>query len=343
MIPLLALFTFPDWLGDQHVPDDLPEEVGDYRFVGDAFWQIGTRMDEHPDVGTVESIGETVRGEPIWAFHISPPQDEIERSVLVFGGIHALEWISTEVAVDLLLESIEYPPEGVALTVIPLLNPDGRFKVEDDLEHGRTDVYRRGNAPNVDLNRDFAVNREPRAVWSKIIPGYYASSDAPLSQPESQALDALADRERYTRAASLHAFGGFLYYPWSGRWERPPDREEFVELGRAMEQAQGPKAYRTRQLSRWGFFFRAQGSEIDHLYGRYGTRAFLVELTRSGFRAGKLRKDYKTPFRWYNPVDPHPHIRQGVEAMRALISHPTMDGERDLQPPELPAVETDEE
>jgi hypothetical protein len=237
--------------------------------------------------------------------------------VLVFGGIHALEWISTQVATATLVDAIVNPRAHVAVTVVPLLNPDGRHKVELDLRAGRN-AYRRGNAPSVDLNRDYTVHRHSTSLWRKVLPGYHASNVAPLSQPESVALDALADRERYDRAASLHAFGGFFYYPWSGRWERPDDWHDHVALGRAMERAQGVLAYKTRQLSRWGFFFRAQGTELDHFYGRYGTKMFLVELTRSGVNPFRTR-DWKTYFRWYNPRRPERHVRAGLAAMQALI------------------------
>ena len=84
-----------------------------------------------------------------------------------------------------------------------------------------------------------------------------------------------------------------------------------------MEAAQGPRAYKTRQLSRWGFFFRALGTEIDHLYGEYGTYAFLIELTRSGINPLKPA-DWKTRFRWYNPRKPTRHIDKGLAAVRAL-------------------------
>ena len=97
-----------------------------------------------------------------------------------------------------------------------------------------------------------------------------------------------------------------------------------LDLGRQMEAAQGKYAYRTRQLARWGFFFRAQGAELDHLYGRYGTRAFLVELTRSGLDPLHVLRDSRVFFRWYNPKDPRPHIERGAAAMRAL----TMSGSR---------------
>jgi hypothetical protein len=200
--------------------------------------------------------------------------------------------------------------------VIPSLNPDGRAKVERDLVEGRN-AFRRGNANNVDLNRDFEVNREARAIWRHVIPRRYATSPSPLSQPESRALDALADAERFDVAVSLHAFGGFLYYPWAGRWERPADWKEFHRLGLVMQGAMGAHAYRPRQLSRWGFFFRGHGMEIDHLYGKYGTKAFLVETTRSGI--DPLRPgEWKRHFRTYNPRDPARHVREVVDALRAL-------------------------
>ena len=211
---------------------------------------------------------------------------------------------------------LAFPVPNVEIVVVPSLNPDGRAKVETDLLAGRN-AYRRGNRDNVDLNRDFAVNRTSDAVWKAIIPSRYATSPGALSQPESRALDALAAAEHFDAAVSLHAFGGFIYYPWAGRWERAPDWPEFQRLGLIMQAGMGDHAYKPRQLSRWGFFFRGLGMELDHLYGTYGTRAFLVETTRSGL--SPLRPgEWGNHFRLYNPRDPAPHIRRGVGLLRAL-------------------------
>jgi hypothetical protein len=282
-------------------------------------WQLWAAVSEvvqrHPDL-EVEQIGASLHGTPIWAVHV-PAAGAPRRKVLVMAGLHAMEWISTEVALAALQDLVTDRVPGVALTFVVLVNPDGRDKVELDLAAGRN-AYRRGNLDNVDLNRDFAVHRERNSVWHGALPGYHATTKAPLSQPETRAIDALAARERYDRAASLHAFGGFFYYPWAGAWGRPQDWGAFVHLGRAMEEAQGARAYKTEQLSRWAFFFRAHGAEIDHLYGRYGTLAFLIELTRSGV---DLRKpaDLRTYFRWYNPREPARHLEKGVAALRALV------------------------
>ena len=317
--------AFAAWAAGQHAPDTVPEVASGYRFAAQDFQAIAGISADRPGVVEVEQIGTSVQGRPLWAFHIEDPATPPERSVLVFGGIHALEWIGTEVATDLALDLVEHPVPGVRVTVIPLLNPDGRARVEQDLLEGRN-AYRRGNGRNVDLNRDFSVNTEVRSVWAHLIPGYYRHSEKPLSQPESRALDTLAAREKYDRSASLHAFGGYFYYPWAGRYAHPPDEQDFVTLGQAMENAQGAHAYRTKELSHWGFFFRAQGAELDHLYGKYGTRAFLIEFTRSGLSPWHPRA-WKSDFRLYNPADPREHRAGGVRAVRELVRHPEVPGE----------------
>ncbi|MBX2803917.1 MAG: hypothetical protein KTR31_39945 [Myxococcales bacterium] len=301
---------------------DPPELVEGYSFMSTHFDRLVDLAEERPAAVRIETLGTTTRGRPIYAFHVAEPHEPVVERVLVFAGIHPTEWISVEVAVQILEELIRRPVPGISVTVIPVLNVDGRVKSESDVAIGRFKAFRRGNgaSPPVDLNRDFAVHRESRSIWRRLLPGYHATSPTgALSQPETQALDALARRQLYDRAVSLHAFGGYHYYPWSGRWRRAEDHRRFVALGRSMEAAQGAGAYRPRQLSRWGFFFRAQGTEIDHLYGEYGTEAFLMELTRSGIRPWRLRKDLRTPFRWYNPRRPRKHVERGVSAVRALI------------------------
>lgn len=308
-----------DWVARMPDPDPVPAMAEGYRFAGPALRQLAARVRERPGVVQLERLGTSAGERPIWAFHVADPTVEVTEEVLVIGGIHALEWIGSEVALDLLDELIDHPPAGTRVTVIPWLNPDGRAHVESDLRHDRLTTYRRGNARGVDLNRDQAEQRDVRAVWRHLLPGYYGHSDAPLSQPESQALDALLSRHAYDRAASLHAFGGYLYHPWAGAWARPEGWPDYVRTGRCMEKAQARGAYRTRQLARWGFFFRAHGTELDHLHGAHGIDAWLVELTRSGLRPLHLLADRKTPFRWYNPVHPAAHRRRGLAAMRVLI------------------------
>lgn len=285
--------------------------------MGPALAHLAALADQRPGVLRAEGIGQTLGGHTVWAFHVAEPGVPVQREVLVMAGIHALEWIGTDAAMALLDELIARPLPGVSVTVVPFANPDGRIKVEADLTEGAVDRYRRGNLAAVDLNRDWAVHREPRAVWRHLLPARYEASPAPLSQPETRALDALAARHDYDAIASLHAFGGYLYHPWAGRWGRPDAWADHVITGRQMERAQGAGAYRTRQLSRWGFFFRAQGTELDHVHEVYGAQTWLVEITRSGLQRPS---DRKVPYRWYNPRDPQPHLRRTLAALRVLLT-----------------------
>lgn len=287
-----------------------------YHFQAEIHARVAPLVDERPGVVTPFVAGHTVENRPVWAFRIRDPARPAHHKMLVFAGIHALEWVGVESAFRFLEDAILHPPPGVELVVIPILNVDRRLQVEADLLRGER-IYRRSNVNGVDLNRDFSVNRESDAIWQHIIPDRYSKSPAPLSQPESQLIDRLADEERFDTAVSLHCWGGYIYYPWSGLFERPPDHVEFVEMGQAMQRAQNGVAYRVQQLSHWGFFFRALGSEIDHLYGEYGTRAFLIEMSRSGMHP--LRpKTWRDPFRFYNPADPEHHTQIGFQALRAL-------------------------
>lgn len=322
---LLTLARAADWADDALARVTPPHPEPAYHFADEVFHEIAAVAKERPEIVRPFLVGHTTQDRPIWGFRVSDPATPVRRKMLVFANIHALEWVPTEDALAFLLDTARDPVPGVEVTVIPVLNPDGRAKVEDDLRAGRNE-YRRGNgavnakgkpAP-VDLNRDFAVNAEPRAVWQAIIPGRYAHSAVPLSQPESQALDRLADAERFDVAVSLHAFGGYFYYPWAGRWERPADWATYDALSLRMQAAMGKHAYKPRQLSRWGFFFRAQGAELDHLYGKYGTLTWLVETTRSGLSPFRP-KEWKVHFRWYNPRDPAPHVEGGRRFLRELL------------------------
>lgn len=288
----------------------------DYHFRADIHAALAPLVAERPGVVQPFVAGHTVEGRPVWAFRVRDPARPAHHKMLVFGGIHALEWLGVESAFRFLLDAIAHPPPGVEVVVIPILNVDRRLQVEADLLRGDR-IYRRSNVNGVDLNRDFAVNRESDAVWKHLIPARYSTSPGPLSQPESQLIDRLADAERFDSAVSMHCFGGYIYYPWSGLFERPPDREEFVRIGREMQRAQSGWSYRVQQLSHWGFFFRALGSEIDHLYGKYDTKAFLIEMSRSGIHPLKP-ETWKDPFYSYNPQDPEHHAHMGFQALRAL-------------------------
>lgn len=312
-VALALASPYLDWQATQ-APVAHPEPR--YHYAAEVHAELAPLVRERSGVIWPFEIGRSVEDRPIWAFRVKVPGVETKRRLLVFANIHAMEWVPTEVAGRFLEELVLHPIAGLEVVVVPTLNVDGRARVEEDLVKGEN-TYRRGNARKVDLNRDFAVNREARAIWKAIIPGRYTTSKEALSQPEAQAIDHLAAGEHFDVAVSLHAFGGFIYYPWAGLWERPKDWATFHQIGEVMQAGMGAHAYRPRQLSRWGFFFRGHGMELDHLYATYGTYAFLVETTRSGLSPFRPQ-DWGNRFRFYNPTDPTRHRTEGAAMLRSL-------------------------
>jgi hypothetical protein len=89
----------------------------------------------HPTLCDVQSIGNSVEGQPIWALKISGTAPEASKGDVVFIGLHhAREWITVETALYLaerLLNEYGANPQVQAdinrlrIWIIPVANPDG--------------------------------------------------------------------------------------------------------------------------------------------------------------------------------------------------------------------------
>jgi protein MpaA len=112
-------------------------------------------------VHTVD-LGDSVRGRDVVAVEIVGADPDT--AALVVGCIHGNE--PAGIAVARALTHVR-PPAGVALWIVPDLNPDG---VAADT---------RQNAHGVDLNRNFPTRWRPQT-------GVFASGPYPLSEPESR-------------------------------------------------------------------------------------------------------------------------------------------------------------
>jgi N-acetylmuramoyl-L-alanine amidase len=118
-----------------------------------------------------QTIGHSVEGRPIQAVRVGSASAAVK--VLVFGLVHGDEPGGSEVVARL---RHSHPPRGVALYLVPDLNPDG------------THAGRRQNAHGVDLNRNFPYR------WQAAPRGENYPGPSALSEPESQAAAALIRR-----------------------------------------------------------------------------------------------------------------------------------------------------
>jgi hypothetical protein len=243
-----------------------------------------------------ERYGTSAEGEPLWALDVRPPG--ARGAILVVAGLHAMEHVGPLTALALVARAAASPSwSRRRLVVAPLANPDG-FRAVERARVAGARRFQRGNARGVDLNRNFAEGWDGGYYLSRLFPRVFAAGAGPLSEPESAALDALAGAVRPAAAVSLHAFGEWIYVPWAGRREAPPDLDRHLELARAMA-ARQPRPYRVMQLARRSRLFAARGAELDHFYGRHRALSFLIEVgagPRLGTPGGWL-----DPYRWFTP------------------------------------------
>jgi protein MpaA len=118
-------------------------------------------------------IGHSTRGRPIRAYVIGDLH--AARTMLVVGCIHGNEPAGIAIARRLVATTAPIP--GLALWVVPVLNPDG------------VAANTRQNGRRVDLNRNFPYRWAP-------LTGYQYSGPHALSEPESRAAFGLINRIR---------------------------------------------------------------------------------------------------------------------------------------------------
>lgn len=190
----------------QVIATSTPRSIGQPRSATPAPTQtvLGTRLSvsavpsqailSPTEAGTGERlIGLSAEGRAITAYRFGGGG----RVLALVGGIHGGYELNT---VRLLDEMRRLPglsaliPSGTALVIIPALNPDGVARGQ-----GETGRF---NARGVDLNRNWACAWSPQARWrdQAVNPG-----DAPMSEPETQALAAYLLSERPAALLSFHS------------------------------------------------------------------------------------------------------------------------------------------
>ncbi len=186
-----------------------------------------TELDKVPDVvdglevlpekdETKTVIGQSVQGNDITAYHFGTGNKEI----LFIGGIHAgYSWNTVLVAYELMdyLNSTGAVPEGLKVTVIPTLNPDGQELVvgttglftADAVPSGAgATIPGRFNANKVDLNRNFDCDWQSTGVWQNT---KVSGGSSAFSEPESQALRDYVSQNTPSAVVAWYSAAGGVY------------------------------------------------------------------------------------------------------------------------------------
>ncbi len=162
-------------------------------------------------------IGKSVREKDITLYQYG----EGEKEILFVGGIHGGYGWNT---VLLAYEAIDYfeanpnaIPNGVKVTIIPVLNPDGLDKVvntsdrfeSSDISTSQSDIIAgRFNANEVDLNRNFDCEWQTTGKWqSRTVSG----GDKVFSEPESLAIKNYIESKKPTAVVVWYSAAGGVY------------------------------------------------------------------------------------------------------------------------------------
>jgi hypothetical protein len=181
-----------------------------------------------------------------------------------------------------LIEALVHERE---IWIVPLLNPDGHVYQEETLGVPGWRKNRRkidDEVLGVDPNRNYAylwgyddVGSSPEPL-SETYRGAWA-----FSEPESDAIRRLVERQDFTIAISYHSFGRLVLYPWG--WTRQavtPDHAIFAAVADSLVRENG-----YRPGNPWsGAIYLTNGDFDDYMYGELNaakerrTFAFTVEL-----------------------------------------------------------------
>ncbi|MFS7912825.1 putative metallocarboxypeptidase D [Helianthus anomalus] len=176
-------------------------------------------------ISKIYSIGKSVFGVPLWAIEISnkPGKEEAKPAFKFIGNVHGDEPVGRELLLRLanwLCDNYMKDPlatlivDNVHLHILPSMNPDGYS------------LRRRGNANNVDLNRDFPDQF------------FQMNDDLTERQPETKAIMNWIKKIRFTASASLHGGALVANYPWDGTQDKSksyyacPDDEAFKYMAK---------------------------------------------------------------------------------------------------------------
>ncbi|KAK7391212.1 hypothetical protein VNO78_19624 [Psophocarpus tetragonolobus] len=183
-------------------------------------WAIQEFGQRCSNISRIYSIGKSVNGFPLWVIEISdkPGEEETEPAFKYIGNVHGDEPVGRELLVFLanwLCENHLKDPlatlivENVHLHLLPSMNPDG------------FSLRKRGNANNIDLNRDF--------------PDQFVTinDDEDSRQPETRAIMNWLRDMRFTASAAFHGGALVANYPWDGtedkrtKYQGCPDDDVF--------------------------------------------------------------------------------------------------------------------
>lgn len=254
---------------------------------------------KYPHLASLEVIGKSTEGRDIYAikltarFVVSPTPKPV---LLIDAMHHAREVMTPEVALDIvdyLTKNYETDPDvrkwmnDYVIWVVPMLNPDGNNKVWNSQSMWRKNTR---NGHGVDINRNYDYDFGKCQGSSSSTSSDIYRGTAPASEPETQAITALATRIKPKFAISYHSFSEIVIYPFGCSPKKIPDadrtRYEGIgsDLAKKLVRDSGSGGYDPG--TSYELLYNVDGGSIDWMYNTLKTYAFVIEInsTEQGFQ-----------------------------------------------------------
>ncbi len=247
-----------------------------------------------PEITQLVSIGQSIEGRDIWALRVTDNPDTVEpeeQQILFTGVTHAREWVTfeqvlylaeyltTRYATD---PQVRQVVDNSVIWLVPAVNPDGFvFSWEYQRMWRKNRRQASFGTYGVDLNRNYDFHWGHDDVGSSGMPSAETyRGDAPASEPETQAIQALLTQEQFAIAVSYHSYSQLCLHPWGytpnvltqSHTVLTALANKYVKLVHGVHGVRytpGPAAYT---------IYQTNGDFTDYAYGRHGVLAFTPEL-----------------------------------------------------------------
>jgi carboxypeptidase T len=262
--------------------------------------ELQTLHKQNSDITAMQSIGKTIEGRDIWAFHINTAEAALKSGTsskpgaIFMGNHHAREHVSAEIPLMLIQYLLKNRDEAKVkaildtrdIWIVPMVNPDG---AEFDISTGRYKWWRKNRRDNkngtfgVDLNRNYAYKWGTGGSDKEPSSEVYMGTE-PFSEPETQAIRDFVKAHINTKILlSFHTFSELVLYPWGYTYDgvtKTKDAEVFKKMAKTMA---AWNHYTPQQSSE---LYIASGDTTDWAYGELGIFAFTFELSPSSMWQG---------------------------------------------------------
>ncbi|MGH3341778.1 MAG: M14 family zinc carboxypeptidase [Carbonactinosporaceae bacterium] len=268
-----------------------------YSGPGGIREELVTIARDHPRLVELVKIGESVSGKDILAVKLTEHArflpDGTLPAVLYSAAQHAREWITPEMVRRLLLHYIAGYGSDPAITEIiettelwfvPVANPDG---YDWTFQEGQR-LWRKNLRDNdgdgtitgvdgVDLNRNLPYRwGYDNEGSSPDVASQTYRGRAPVSEPETRALDGLLDRVGFTHMVNYHSAAELLLYGVGWQVATPsPDDLVYEAMAGTDEQPAIP-GYDPDIAAE---LYTTNGETTEHAHHAYGTLAFTPEMS----------------------------------------------------------------